>query len=61
MFYVDGMNEVANTFYTNAAKPWHQQKKFIDTFLGIRLIGDNLNKNLVTLYSTSVAMRKYNR
>tara|TARA_R110002012_G_scaffold24825_2_gene82505 strand:+ start:1292 stop:8206 length:6915 start_codon:yes stop_codon:yes gene_type:complete len=61
MFYYDGMREELNPHYLDYGKPWHQQKKFIDTYMGIRLINDNLQKNLVNLYSTSVAMRKFNR
>jgi hypothetical protein len=61
MFYYDGMREELNPHYLDYEKPWHQQKKFIDTYVGIRLINDNLQKNLVNLYSTSVAMRKFNR
>ena len=61
MFYYDGMREELNPHYIDYSKPWHQQKKFIDTYVGIRLINDNLQKNLVNLYSTSVAMRKFNR
>ena len=56
-----GMYEVVNPFYVDSNKPWHQQKKFMDTYIGIRLINDNSRKILVNLYSTSVAMRKYNR
>jgi len=47
--------------YIDSEKPWTKQRKFTDTYLGIRLIHDNINKNFVNLYSTSVAMRKYNR
>ena len=61
MFDVKGMYEKVNILYIDDSKPWHQQKKFIDTFVGIRLINDNSNKNLVDLYATTVAMRKYNR
>ena len=61
IFKVDGMYEPVNLLFTDSDKPWHKQKKFIDTYIGIRLVGDNSDKNLVNLYSTSVAMRKYNR
>tara|TARA_R110000796_G_scaffold59672_1_gene137686 strand:+ start:3078 stop:9158 length:6081 start_codon:yes stop_codon:yes gene_type:complete len=47
--------------YIDSTKSWTKQRKFTDTYLGIRLIYDNINKNFVNLYSTSVAMRKYNR
>ena len=61
IFAVDGMYEELNPDYIDYNKPWHQQKKFIDTYIGIRLINSNARKNLVNLYSTSVAMRKFNR
>lgn len=61
MFNASGMVETLNTEYTDLNKPWHQQRKFTDTFIGIRLISDNSRKNLVDLYSTSTAMRKHNR
>ena len=48
-------------YYIVEEKAWNKQRKFSDTYLGIRLIHDNINKNFVNLYSTSVAMRKYNR
>lgn len=61
MVNIDGMYESVNSLYIDENKLWHQQKKFTDTFVGIRLINDNSHKILVDLYSTSVAMRKYNR
>lgn len=61
MFTIKGMEERINTSYIDLKKPWHQQRKFTDTFIGIRLISDNSRKNLVDLYSTSTAMRKHNR
>jgi len=61
MFTVQGMVETLNSVYIDEYKPWHQQKKFTDSFVGIRLISDNSRKNLVDLYSTSTAIRKHNR
>lgn len=48
-------------YYIADSKPWNKQRKFADTYLGIRLIHNNVNKNFVNLYSTSVGMRKHNR
>ena len=48
-------------YYVTDTKAWNKQRKFSDTYLGIRLIHDNVNKNFVNLYSTSVGMRKHNR
>ena len=61
MFLVDGMNENINPVYLNLNKPWHLQKKFVDKWVGIRLICDNRRNNLVNLYSVSVGARKYHR
>jgi len=47
--------------YINLEKPWHQQKKFVDTYLGIRVISNNFNGNFVNLYSFTSGMRKYIR
>ena len=47
-----------NSFYIDKDKNWTKQRKFKDTYLGIRLIHNNLNKNFVNLYSTFVGMRK---
>jgi len=48
-------------YYIASSKPWNKKRKFADTYLGIRLIHNNVNKNFVNLYSTSVGMRKHNR
>tara|TARA_R110002012_G_scaffold6501_17_gene30407 strand:+ start:2427 stop:11591 length:9165 start_codon:yes stop_codon:yes gene_type:complete len=48
-------------YYIADSKPWNEKRKFADTYLGIRLIHNNVNKNFVNLYSTSVGMRKHNR
>ena len=61
MFYVDGMHEIQNLDYLNLDKPWNLQKKFVDKWIGIRLICDNTRNNLVNLYSAAVEARKYNR
>ena len=61
MFTVDGMNEVINNSYMDLTKNWTLQKKFIDKWVGIRLIYDNVSNNLLNLYSTNVAVRKMHR
>jgi hypothetical protein len=38
-----------------------QRRKFIDKWIGIRLIYDNITNNLLNLYSTSVEARKMYR
>ena len=58
MFTVAGMNETVNATYLDLAKNWTDQKKFIDKWIGIRLIYDNISNNLLNLYSTNVAVRK---
>ena len=61
MFIIDGMFENINNNYIDTAKLWHQRKKFIDKWVGIRLIYDNISNNLLNLYSTNVATRKIHR
>ena len=61
MFSVNGMHEPINNVYLNLAKTWDQQKKFVDKWIGIRLICDNKQNNLLNLYSTSVGARKVHR
>ena len=50
-----------HSMYIDLEKPWHQQRKFTDTYLGIRLVADNIDRNFVNLYSISAGMRKYVR
>tara|TARA_R110002012_G_scaffold46022_2_gene122049 strand:+ start:6388 stop:12009 length:5622 start_codon:yes stop_codon:yes gene_type:complete len=61
MFTVVGMNEDVSANYLNLAKTWDIQKKFIDKWIGIRLIYDNIENNLVNLYSTTVGVRMFYR
>lgn len=61
MFTVDGMSKNINAGYLDLAKSWDQQRKFIDKWIGIRLIYDNISNNLLNLYSTNVGVRKMNR
>ena len=61
MFNVTGMNETVNLNFIDNTKAWNLQKKFIDKWVGIRLIYDNISNNLLNLYSTNVAVRKMSR
>ena len=61
MFTVSGMDEVVNNAFIDLSKNWTLQKKFIDKWVGIRLIYDNVSNNLLNLYSTNVAVRKMHR
>jgi hypothetical protein len=54
MFTSEG---IINPNYINSNKPWYEQRKFVDKFLGIRLISNNLSRNLINLYTVSVASR----
>ena len=58
MFTVDGMGEILNNGYLDLNKSWDQKRKFIDKWVGIRLIYDNISNNLLNLYSTNVVVRK---
>ena len=58
---VDGMSETINSSYIDLGKTWDQQRKFTDKWVGIRLICDNKQNNLLNLYSTSVGARKVHR
>ena len=58
MFLIDGMSEIVNPSYINTAKEWHERKKFVDKWAGIRLIYNNLSNNLLNLYSAGASVRK---
>jgi hypothetical protein len=61
MFTINGMNEIVNNNFIDLTKNWTLQKKFIDKWVGIRLICDNVSNNLLNLYTTNVAVRKMHR
>ena len=61
MFIFDGMSKVINASYIDLAKSWDQKRKFIDKWVGIRLIYNNISNNLLNLYSTNVEVRKMHR
>jgi len=58
MFLSEG---VINPNYLDLNKPWYDQRKFVDKFLGIRLISNNQAKNLINLYTAKAAYRTSNR
>ena len=61
MFIYNGMYKDINPLYLDLNKSWDQKRKFIDKWVGIRLIYDNITNNLLNLYSTSVSTRKASR
>ena len=61
MFIYNRMFKDLNLSYLDLSKAWNQQRKFIDKWVGIRLIYDNISNNLVNLYSTNVDVRKMHR
>lgn len=54
MFLSEG---VINSSYIDPSKPWYEKKKFVDKFLGVRLIANNKSKNLINLYGVTAASR----
>ena len=61
MFTYDGMYKTVNASYLDLSKNWNLQRKFIDKWVGIRLIYTNITNNLLNLYSTNVEARKLYR
>ena len=61
MWTVSGAEEIVNAAYLDLGKNWNLQKKFIDKWVGIRLIYNNITNNLLNLYSTKVGVRKTSR
>ena len=55
MFTEEG---VINAAYIDNTKQWYNHKKFVDHFLGVRLISDNLERNLIYLYSAGTKFRQ---
>jgi len=55
MFTEEG---VVNNNYVNLNKEWFNRRKMIDHYLGVRLIKDNTNRNLVHLYAVGTKFRK---
>ena len=54
MFTSEG---VINNSYINPDKLWYDKKKFVDKFVGIRLIYNNQTRNLINLYGVTAASR----
>jgi hypothetical protein len=54
MFTSEG---VINSVYINPTKLWYERKKFVDKFIGIRLIYNNQTRNLINLYGVTAASR----
>jgi len=61
MFLTRSMREIINGSYIDLSKSWNQKRKFIDKWVGIRLIYNNISNNLLNLYSTNVGTRKFYR
>ena len=61
MFIYDGMSKTVNAAYLDLSKNWNLQKKFIDKWVGIRLIYNNISNNSLNLYATDVVVRKMHR
>ena len=55
MFEEEG---VVNSNYVDTSKEWYNRRKLVDHFLGVRLIHDNSNRNLVHLYAVGTKFRK---
>jgi hypothetical protein len=55
MFTEEG---VVNNAYVNINKEWYNRRKLVDHFMGVRLIKDNTNRNLVHLYAVGTKFRK---
>tara|TARA_R100001509_G_scaffold47680_1_gene25833 strand:+ start:1469 stop:6787 length:5319 start_codon:yes stop_codon:yes gene_type:complete len=58
MFTYEGQ---VNSEYVDTNKDWFKRRKFIDQYIGIRLINDNTNEKLVHLYSAGTKYRNSNR
>ena len=59
--YTGGMSETINNTFIDLTKSWNKQKKFTDKWVGIRLKANNLTNNLINLYATDVAAKKFYR
>jgi len=55
MFTEEG---VVNANYIDINKQWYEQRKFVDHYLGVRLICNNSTKNLIHLYAAGTKFRK---
>ena len=57
-FLESGMSIIPNASYLDMTKQWWERRKFIDKWVGIRLIGSNSQNKLVNLYSIDTSKRK---
>lgn len=55
MFTEEG---VVNINYIDTNKQWYNQKRFVDNFIGVRLIASNESKKLINLYSAGTKYRQ---
>jgi len=63
MFTETGMNIIQNTAYLNTNKAFHERKKFVDKYLGVRLLdktGIN-DRKVISLYLSDTSKRKFYR
>jgi hypothetical protein len=58
MFLEEG---VVNNNYINNNKSWFEQRRFVDHYLGVRLISDNSTNNLIYLYAAGTKHRQSHR
>jgi len=61
MFTYNGMFKDINLNFLDLGKNWDLQRKFIDKWVGIRLIYDNISNNSLNLYATDIGVRKMYR
>lgn len=47
-----------NPNYININKSWFEQKRFVDHYLGVRLISNNNDQNLISLYAAGTKHRQ---
>tara|TARA_R100001440_G_scaffold45695_1_gene65317 strand:- start:637 stop:5268 length:4632 start_codon:yes stop_codon:yes gene_type:complete len=60
MFLYDGMNITQNTNFLDTTKTFDKRKKFVDKYLGIRLLdrSSSGNRNFISLYLADTSKRK---
>jgi hypothetical protein len=61
MHILSGMTETPNPAYIDNTKTWNQRRKFIDKWIGIHFVYNNISNNLLNLYSASADSRKLYR
>lgn len=62
-FNIDGMNITQNLGYLDLTKPYHERKKFIDKYLGVRLLDKTgiADRKVIYLYLADTSKRKVYR